>query len=410
MQNRKHNEWIWLRAEQWLTVRGGFALVIAVLGLSLQAKEPSPIRLSEPHSYAVNSSPDSITVGDFNNDGKLDLVASDFWSFVSVMLGNGDGTFRSAVDFPTDYRAFSFPASVATGDFDGDGNLDIVVGNTELASVSVLLGNGDGTFGPPVIFPVSGAPYSLAVADFNHDGQLDLATADFDSNRISILLGSGDGSFVASGDYGVGNGPLGLSVGDFNRDGEADLVIANWRDDNIGILFGRGDGTFHPMTHYTVGDGPNSIAVADLNGDRIQDLVAANGDTSTVSVLFGKGDGTFASAVNFTVGNLPACVTVGDLNGDKKPDLIIGNAGFPDTSLSLLLGDGRGNFATATNYVLDSYPFFVAVADFDGDKKPDLAVAMYFDDSVFVLMNEARHGHPRLRKIVKLSPEDSRDE
>jgi hypothetical protein len=164
------------------------------------------------------------------------------------------------------------------------------------------------------------------------------------------------------------------------------------------------------MVTYAVGDGPNSVSVADLNGDRIEDLAVANGDTSTVSVMFGKRDGTFASAVSFTVGNLPACVTVGDLNGDKKPDLIVGNAGFPDTSLSLLLGDGRGNFPTATNYLLKSYPFFAALADFDRDKKPDLAVAMYFDHSILVLLGEPGHRRSGQQDIFKLSSEDLRDE
>jgi hypothetical protein len=368
------------------------AQIFLMLIASLWARELPPISLSEPRSYAVNSLPDSVTVGDFNNDGNLDLVTSDFGSFVSVMLGNGDGTFSNATDFPTDDRVFSFAQSIGAGDFNGDGNLDLVVGNTQYASVSVLLGNGDGTFDSPTIFPTTGAPYSVAVSDFNHDGKLDLATGDFSSNTLSIFLGVGDGSFVASSAYGVGRGPLSVRVGDFNRDGHTDFVIANWRDDTIGVLLGRGDGTVHSMTEFSVGDGPNSIAVADLDGDRKPDLVVANGDTSSVSVLFAKGDGTFNSAVNYTVGNFPAFVTVGDMNADKKPDLIVGNAGFPDTSLSLLLGDGRGTFATASTYMLDSYPFFAAVADFNGDKKPDLALAMYFDNSVFVLLNQSRRG------------------
>lgn len=369
-----------------------FIPVFMLAATSLLAGNIPPIELSDPRGYSVNSSPDSVVVGDFNGDGKLDLVTSDFWNFVSVMLGNGDGTFSTAVDYPTDDRIYSFPASVVVGDFNGDGELDLAVGNTYYSSVSILLGNGDGTFGFPTLFDVTGAPYSLAVADFNRDGKLDLATGDFDSDKLSILLGRGDGTFVSSGAYDVGVGPLSVRVGDFNHDGDADLVVANWRNDTIGVLLGRGDGTFCSMNTFSVGAGPNSIDVADLNGDRKLDVVVANGDTSSISVLFGRGDGTFTPSVNYSVGNLPAFVMIGDLNGDHRPDLIVGNAGYSDTSLSLLLGEGRGKFAPAVTYVLDSYPFFAAMADFNDDKKADLALAMYFEDSVFVLLNRFHHG------------------
>ena len=173
----------------------------------------SSIALGAPSSYSVGINPNSVAVGDFNGDGKLDLaVANSFDNFVSVLLGKGDGTFQAAVNYGTG----SGPLSVAVGDFNGDGKLDLVVTNAFDNNVSVLLGNGDGTFQAAVNYGAGSAPNSVAVGDFNGDGKLDLAVANNGSNNLSVLLGNGDGTFQAAVNYSAGKGPYSVAVGDFN--------------------------------------------------------------------------------------------------------------------------------------------------------------------------------------------------
>ena len=324
----------------------------------------SSIALSAPSAFGAGTNPDSAAVGDFNGDGKMDLaVANEGSDNVSILLGNGDGTFQAAVN----YGAGTDPDSVAVGDFRGDGKLDLVVANYYSNNVSVLLGNGDGTFQAAVNYGVS-APTSVAVGDFNGDGKLDLAVANVFS-EVSVLLGNGDGTFQAAVNYGAGAEPAWVAVGDFNGDGKLDLAVANVDSNNVSILLGNGDGTFKAAVNYGVGTEPVSVAVGDFNGDGKLDLAVANYG-SNVSVLLGNGDSTFQAAVNYGAGAEPACVAVGDFNGDGKLDLAVANVATGN--VSVLLGNGDGTFQAAVNYgagIGES----VAVGDFNGDGRLDLA-------------------------------------
>jgi len=334
----------------------------------------SSIALSAPSAFGAGTNPDSAAVGDFNGDGKLDLaVANEGSDNVSVLLGNGDGTFQAAVD----YRAGTDPDSVAVGDFRGDGKLDLVVANYYSNNVSILPGNGDGTFQAAVNYGVS-APTSVAVGDFNGDGKLDLAVANVFSD-VSVLLGNGDGTFQAAVNYGAGTEPAWVEVGDFNGDGKLDLAVANVDSNNVSILLGNGDGTFKAAVNYGVGIEPVSEAVGDFNGDGKLDLAVANYG-SNVSVLLGNGDSTFQAAVNYGAGAEPAWVAVGDFNGDGKLDLAVANVGTGN--VSVLLGNGDGTFQAAVNYgtgIGES----LAVGDFNGDGRLDLAAP---NSDVFVLL------------------------
>ena len=189
------------------------------------ASPRSSVPLSPPSSYTAGSGPDTVAVGDFNGDGKLDLaVANNVSNNVSVLLGKGDGTFHAAVN----YGAGTNPTSVAVGDFNGDRKLDLAVANWNGNDVSILLGNGDGTFQPAVNYNVTFGPQSVAVGDFNGDGKLDLAVANYFGEALSILLGNGDGTFQAHVNYQAGSGPVWVAVGDFNGDGRLDFAVTDF--------------------------------------------------------------------------------------------------------------------------------------------------------------------------------------
>src|SRR5205823_2909632 len=192
---------------------------------------------------------------------------------------------------------------MAVGDFNGDGRVDAAVVERRSASVSVLLGKGDATFQTAVNYSVSGSPISIAAADFDGDGKPDLAVANQNSTNshgfgnVSVLLGRGDGTFRTAVNFRAGKFPVSVAVGDFNRDGKLDLAVANngaqynYSDNNVSVLFGRGDGTFPTLVNYGVGKYPVSVAVADFNGDGKADIAVAELNYGSISVLTGNGDG-----------------------------------------------------------------------------------------------------------------------
>jgi hypothetical protein len=231
-----------------------------------------------------------VTVADLNHDGIPDLAIANFTGqgTVSILLGNGDGTFQSAQS----YAAGIFPSSVAVGDFNGDGipDLALAAGYPNCpgsSSVQVLLGNGDGTFQAATQYSAGDTPSCVAVRDLNGDGIADLAVTNFVSNDVSVLLGHGDGTFQAAVNYAVGPSaapPLSLAVADFNRDGFPDLAVTF--AGGVRLLLGNGDGTFQPTPlSYVAGSYFSALAVGDFNRDGFSDLVVTNPDGNIVSIL-----------------------------------------------------------------------------------------------------------------------------
>jgi hypothetical protein len=307
-----------------------------------------------------------VRIGDFNLDGKPDLVTADAsYATVSELQGNGDGTFQRAGPFDGGVQNFS----VAVGDFNGDGKPDLAVANFGENMVSLLSGNGDGSFGTPVKYAVGTNPRSIVERDFNGDGKLDLAVANETDSTVSVLLGNGDLTFQAAVNYVAGSNPFYVAVGDFNGDGKLDLAVANSSSGNLSILLGNGDGTFQPAVDYIAGPNPNSVAIADFNGDGKLDLAVAN--DHGVNIFLGNGDGTFQAAVAYAAQIAMTSMAIGDFNGDGKLDLAAATTG----SVAVLLGNGDGTFGPGVDYAAGSMPVSLAVGDFNNDGRLDMAVA-----------------------------------
>lgn len=339
--------------------------------------------------------PNSLAVGDFNKDGNTDVVVANSDSNnIGVLLGIGDGSFQEAKSYP----AGDSPYSLAVGDFNGDGKLDVAVANIGshgVPSISILLGRGDGTFDSAKNYPSGEAPTKLVVGDFNGDHKLDLAVGNKLDSSVSILLGNGDGSFQAPVKYSVGSYPYAIAVGDFNEDHKEDLVVGNNASHTVSILLGNGAGAFENTQEY-ISDtgrwGPYSVMIGDFNHDKHQDLVFTDFSDNAVGVRLGNGDGTFQDLKSYTVHEKgqadrdegPFDIAVFDFDGDGNLDLATANNA---NTISLLLGKSDGTFQPAKTYPAGYSPVSLAVGDFNGDHKPDLVVANRIGNSVSVFLN-----------------------
>jgi hypothetical protein len=356
-----------------------------------KSSQVPPCHFAPATDYPVGREPYTVVTGDFNGDGKLDLVVSNIKSnTVSVLLGQGDGTFRQAVEFATGRG----PHGVAVADFDGDGHADIAVCNPRDDTIGILLGKGDGSFRPAQGHAAGRGPQRLAVGDFNGDGKADLVVTNGIAGTVTVLLGNGDGSFRAAGNFSVRNAPGPVTVADVNNDGRADLIVASTGGDFVAVLLGNGDGTFGPAREFGIGSGPGYIVVGDFNGDGKPDLAVENFGTHDVSVLLGNGDGTFRAAVSYAAGTCPGGLAAGDFNGDGVLDLAVVN--HHSRNVSVLLGNGDGTFRPAEHYALGEMPAGVAVGDFNGDGRPDLAVVNHRSHTVSVLLNQLPTPHFRI--------------
>jgi hypothetical protein len=367
---------------------GSLVACAALLLAVAEAKDQPPPLFGEKTDYAVGRVPTSVAVADVDGDYRFDLVVTNRDdATVSVLLGNGDGTFGPGTDFGTG----TWPYSIAVGDVDSDGHQDLAVANNITSSVSVLLGNGDGTFQARTDFATGSGPSSVVIADLNADGPLDLVVANFWANpySVSILLGNGDGTFEPKSDCPTGITPSSVAVADLNGDGRPDLAVADRFygsvDGAVSILLGNGDGTFGPRTDFPTGNNPTSVAIGDLNHDGRLDLATANYNAGTTSILLGEGDGTFRPHADFPTAMNPISVVVRDLDMDGHADLAVARQSA--NAVSVLLGYGNGTFAPKIDFATGSFPSAIAVADLRRDGGPDLAVTNWGSNTVSILLN-----------------------
>ncbi len=306
-----------------------------------------------------------MVAADLNGDGNLDVAAVGLYTnTVSVYVGNGHGRFQHHGDYATGVVTVGGD-SLVVGDFNGDGKLDLAV-----RGIAVLLGNGDGSFQHAVNYPAGDA--FLAVGDFNGDGKLDIASTD-SSGVVYVLLGNGDGTFQKPVSYGTGSAAGFITIGDFNGNGILDLAISV--DNGVTILLGNGDGTFQAPVNYPTAGAPYGLYAADLNGDGVLDLVVLSTTTPKVSVLLGNGDGTFKPHVDYPAGGDAFRGGVADVNGDGKLDVVITTWYTHNNQFFVLLGNGDGTFQKPRAYTAGGYPLGTAFGDFNNDGILDLAIA-----------------------------------
>ena len=342
---------------------------------------------------ATGQKPVAIVAADFNADSKVDLAdANHDDNTVSIFLGNGDGTFTNKGTLTTG----AGPVAVVTADFNNDRIPDLAVVNQTDDTVSIFVGNGDGTFTLKGTFATGKNPVAAVTADFDGDGHLDLAVVNQGDNSLSILLGNGDGTFQPQTVISTGQSPSAIATADFNNDGKADLAITNQSANSVSIFLGNGDGTFAGKGALTTGTSPIAIAAGQFNVNTNTNigLVVVNQTDNTISNFLGNGDGTFkangtsALGGNSTTGNKPAAIATGDFNVDGRTDLAVSDESA--NLVDVLIANGDGTFASPLQLPTGTGPIGLVTGEFLGAAHPpDLAVTDSKANTISVILDNA---------------------
>ncbi|CAF4050650.1 unnamed protein product, partial [Adineta steineri] len=345
------------------------------------------------YSQIPASSPWSVAVGDFNNDNQQDLTIAN-WGIdsIGVLLGYGNGSFSTPILYSTGLG--TRPISIAIGDFNNDNQQDITVANAGGGSIGLFFGYGNGSFENVILLSTGNAshPSSVTIADMNNDNQLDIIVANEGIDAIGIFFGYGNGSFtkqllVSCGDH---SSPWYAIAGDFNQDGRLDLATANYATSSIGVFYGYGNGSFGNLTTYSTGinSNPVSLKIGDFNNDNQLDIIAVDETSTNVGIFYGYSDGTFASISITAVGDGSTAygVAIGDFNADNRLDFVISDASKND--IQVFLASGNQPFGGQTMLLLNegSQPSSVVVGHFNNDSQIDIATANYGTNTIGILL------------------------
>ncbi|CAF2417401.1 unnamed protein product [Rotaria sp. Silwood2] len=333
-----------------------------------------------------------VAAGDFDNDGQIDIVVANYHaSNINIFLGYENGSFTTQMSYSTGYQ--SWPSWITVGDFNRDNRLDIATSNFNKNNVVIFLGYGNGTFAPAATFFTGDGsiPQFLEARDFNNDDILDIAVANYGTSNIVVLFGYGDGKFILGAAYrtGIGSAPYALAIGDFNNDTRLDIAVVNERSGDISIFLDYGKQLYAGITLYSMGFGsqPHSVATGDLNNDGLSDIIVANYGTDNVGILLGHDNGVFGPITTYStgVGSAPYSVSLADFNNDNQLDIVVTNS--KTDNIAILLGNGNGTFVIGATYSTGagSRPYTVAVGDFNNDNIPDIAIANSGVNNIFLL-------------------------
>ncbi len=348
--------------------------------------------------HADGPSPVAIVVADFNMDGKLDIATADSSTQkVNLFLGDGVGGFAAG----TTLSLTAPPTEILSGDFNGDGRPDIAVAGTSTngsgaTTVTVFLNSAvAGSFASGQVSTVqsglgAGEPIAIAAGDFNGDSHLDIAATNFSSGNVSVLLGTGIGTFQVPVTYGTATNPVAITTGDYNGDGKLDLAVVGSRSATpiVNLLTGSAAGIFTGGADITLNSAGASITTADLNGDNVPDLVVGTSGNSAM-VLGNNGQAQFTSAGSVSLPASASDVAVADFNFDGTVDIAAANGGVPTSASSITIGTGGGGgaFTTIADFATGAPPAQIAVGDFNGDSKPDIATANPSTGTFSILLN-----------------------
>ncbi|MBD1209779.1 MAG: VCBS repeat-containing protein [Ignavibacteria bacterium] len=344
--------------------------------------------------FATGTSPQSVALGDIDGDGDVDMVVAGSGGLI-VRQNNGTGNFSSLAMIPT----IANPSAIALGDADNDGDLDIVVSSSLAASnVSVLLNAGNGSFTTAVGSPMSigTAPRNVAWGDADGDGDLDIAVADFSANAVSLLLNNGSAAFAAGGVFPTSGGVVSLRFADIDNDGDLDIAAAN-NSGTIGLVVlqnnGLGAYTLLAGTPIATPSSPAALTTGDVDGDGDIDVIVSANLSATATVLLNNGSGTYTVAASYATGAQSREVQLGDMDGDGDLDLIGVSAN--NNTVTVRLNNSMGDFtmlATAAPYSTGLSPQSIALGDVDGDGDLDIVTANQLSNTASVLLNQGSKG------------------
>jgi len=341
--------------------------------------------LNSRRDFRVGNHPVQVISGDFDQDGQSDLISADeLSSLISLMKGFGDGTFRRVATV----TAGTKPTGVALVDIDNDGDGDIVASNFQSQDVTVNLGDGAGGFGPKIRTPISATAFGLTVGDWNADGLPDVATVNTTADNLSILRGVGNGTFSNLTQITVGDAPSQVLTGDFNADNQADLVVVNTGSSTVQVWRGDGLGGFTLANTLSpgAGSGPVAAAIADLNADTRPDLAVCNRDAGNVKIYLANTSGGFLAPTTVTPGAGPRAVAFADLNKDGNLDLIVGTSPASGVGeVAVLTGNGAGGFSSPSVTPTSPYPGSLTVGDYNQDGNVDVVSASLTGNTLSLL-------------------------